>query len=213
MKIIDISPEIHSGLAVWPEDTPFKRHVLMDIDKGDHLGLSQVTTTLHLGAHTDAPNHYARGSDGIAKRSLNYYMGPCQVIEVNTQQGERIQVADLGDTKIKAPRVLFKTNSFPNPDQWNSNFCSLSVELIDYLAERNVILVGLDTPSVDSFESKELPAHHQIHHYNMAILEGIILVNVNEGEYGLVALPLKIKEGDASPVRAVLIDNNIFLPK
>ena len=205
MKIIDISPEISSELAVWPEDTPFSREVFMDTDQGDHLGLSKIQSTLHLGAHTDAPNHYAPKSPGISQRSLNYYFGPCQVIDTTTSKGERIKVGDLKDKKIQAPGVLFKTNSFPNPNQWNSDFCSLSVELVDYLAENFVILVGIDTPSVDPFESKKLEAHSKIHSHNMAILEGVVLKDVEAGLYQLSALPLKIKGGDASPVRAVLL--------
>jgi arylformamidase len=205
VKIIDISPEISNELAVWPGDTSFSRVVSMDTNKGDHLGLSKIETTLHLGAHTDAPNHYAKNSQGISDRSLNYYYGACQVIECRTQKGHRIKIEDLVSTNIQAPRVLFKTLSYPDPNNWNEDFCSLSTDLIDFLAEQNVILLGIDTPSIDPFLSKDLEAHHQVHKYNLAILEGIILTQVESGLYTLVALPLKIKEADASPVRAVLI--------
>jgi arylformamidase len=207
VKIIDISPEIHSGLSVWPGDTPFQRDILMDTDKGDHLGLSKVTTTLHLGAHTDAPNHYAPKSEGISERSLHYYLGPCQVIAVDTERGERIKPEDLKGQSIRAPRVLFKTGSFPDPDDWNDNFCSLSKELIEFLHQHHVILVGIDTPSVDPFDSKDLPSHKTIHEKNMAILEGIVLSEVEEGLYSLVALPLKMRNADASPVRAILVED------
>ncbi len=205
MKLIDISPEISSEMAVWPGDTPFSREIVMDTDQGDHLGLSKITTTLHLGAHTDAPNHYASQALGISERSLYSYYGPCQVIETQTLVGDRIEIKDLLEKDIKAPRVLFKTLSFPDPQKWNNNFCSLSIELIDFLAAQHVLLVGIDTPSIDPFESKALEAHHQIHKHNMAILEGIVLKDVRPGLYTLSALPLKIKGGDASPVRAILI--------
>lgn len=205
MEIIDISPLIHEGLGVWPGDTAYRRQVLMDTNQGDHLGLSKVTSTLHLGAHTDAPNHYAPNAAGIAERSLHYYYGPCQVITVDTKPGHRIEWQDLKGQDLQAPRVLFKTQSFPDPNQWNNDFCALSEGLVDELARRQVLLVGIDTPSVDLFDCKELKAHHKIHQYNMAILEGIVLDDVSDGTYTLCALPLKLKQADASPVRAVLL--------
>ncbi len=208
MKLIDISPEISADLDVWPGDTPFSREVSMDTDKGDHLGLSKVQTTLHLGAHTDAPNHYAKKAEGIGDRSLHYYWGSCQVITTSTKKGERIQWSDLKSQDIQAPRVLLKTSSFPDPNQWNNDFSALSVELVNQLAKHNVILVGIDTPSVDLFDCKELQAHQQIFKYNMAILEGIVLNQIDDGVYHLSCLPLKIRHGDASPVRAVLADTD-----
>ena len=208
MKIIDISPLIHEGIGVWPGDTPYKREVSMDTDSGDHMGLSKVTTTLHLGAHTDAPNHYATKSDGISERSLNYYYGPCQVITVKTEKGNRIAWDDLSTKEIKAPRILLKTKSFPDPNNWNNDFCALSEELVEELASKNTLLIGIDTPSVDLFECKELKAHKKIHEHNLAILEGIVLDDVEDGLYTLCSLPLKIKDADASPVRAVLLPHS-----
>ena len=82
---------------------------------------------------------------------------------------------------------------------------ALSEDLVDKLAENNVLLVGIDTPSVDLFDCKELKAHNKIHKYNMAILEGVVLEHVEDGLYTLCSFPLKIKDGDASPVRAVLL--------
>ncbi len=205
MDIIDISPLISDAIGVWPGDTPYSRDVLMSTDSGDHMGLSKVTTTLHLGAHTDAPNHYVEQAAGIDQRSLHFYYGPCQVIECDVARGERIQVNDLSTSDIQAPRVLLKTGTFSNPDQWNDDFAALSVELVEFLSAKNVLLVGIDTPSVDLFHCKELLAHKAIHQSHMAILEGVVLDTVLEGQYTLCALPLKLKDADASPVRAVLL--------
>ena len=210
MKILDITPLVSENLAVWPGDTPYQRQVLMDIDKGDHLGLSKITTTLHLGAHADAPNHYAPQSAGIDERSLHPYLGPVQVVKANVPQGERITLDHLTDFKVQAPRLLFRTDSFLQPDVWCEDFCSLSPQLIESLAQQNVLTVGLDTPSIDPFSSRELESHKVVHKYNMAILEGLVLKDVEPGLYTLVALPLKLKGADASPVRAVLLPYQIF---
>ena len=173
-------------------------------DEERYLLLSSIRTTLHLGAHADAPNHYNPQGEDIASRKLNYYLGPCQVIKVEIPPGERIQPSHIQES-ITATRVLFRTDSFPSPSHFNKDFNSLSKELIDFLAHHKVILVGLDTPSVDPFDDESLQSHRTIDQHNMAILEGVVLSHVNPGLYQLVALPLPLRGGDASPVRAILL--------
>lgn len=202
--IYDISPVIHEGIAVFPGDTPFKSEFLMQTSEGDHLTLSKFSGTVHLGAHTDAPNHYAKDEEGISDRSLDYYLGLAQVIRLDIPTNTRIKPEHLINKKIMAPRVLFFTGSFPNPDQWTNDFCALSAAVVQWLYSQNVKLVGIDTPSIDLAEDKFLESHKAIHQHNMAILEGIVLDKVPEGLYELIALPLKIKGADASPVRALL---------
>jgi arylformamidase len=205
MRILDISPTLHPGVAVWPGDVPFSRSVALSIADGAHLDLSSITTTVHVGAHTDAPSHYAGGADAIDVRPLELYLGPCQVIAVDVARGARI-VPDDVTVSIVAPRVLFRTGTFPDPDAWNDDFASLSPELVAWLHERGVRLVGLDTPSVDPMTSKALESHTAIAARDMAVLEGVVLADVEPGVYTLIALPLKLAGADASPVRAVLLD-------
>ena len=206
MKIIDITPLVSERLAVWPGDVPFSRSIALDVEKGDNITLSALNTSVHLGAHTDAPNHYAKDSAGISTRPLELYYGPCQVIRVNLPQGSRIRPEHIAQ-EIQAERVLFATGSFPDPEHFNEDFCSLSAELVHHLAKQGVRLVGIDTPSVDLCHDKALESHTAIHEHDMGILEGVVLDEVNEGLYTLIALPLKIENADASPVRAVLIDS------
>jgi arylformamidase len=205
MRYFDISPEISPKTAVFPGDTPFSRTVCLDFKKGDHLLLSSIAGSVHLGAHADAPNHYHAGGRGIDSRSLEYYLGDCELVDVSVPRGSRVRPEHLAGRKIKAPRVLFRTRSFPNPERWNSDFCSLSPELIEVLVAQGVKLVGIDTPSVDPEDSKELESHQAIWKNDLAILEGLILDDVPEGVYTLIALPLRLKDLDASPVRAILV--------
>jgi arylformamidase len=201
--IYDITPPITPKLAVWLGDTPPTREVLMDMPRGDNITLSTLRTTVHLGAHADGPNHYGKGAPAIDERSLDYYLGPCQVIRVNVARATRISPSEL-KRKVTVPRILFATGTYPDPENWNSDFAALSVELLDFLHERGVITVGIDTPSVDLFESKDLPAHKAMLRHNMSILEGLVLKDVPEGIYELIALPLRLVGFDASPVRAIL---------
>ncbi len=203
-KIYDISPAITPNLPVWPGDTPPSREVLLDMIRGDNITLSTLRATVHLGAHADGPNHYGKNAPAIHERSLDYYLGPCQVLRVNVARSTRIIPAML-PRELMMPRVLFATGTYPDPQNWNADFAALSVELIDLLHDRGVITVGIDTPSVDLFESKDLPAHKALLRHDMAILEGLVLNDAPEGAYELVALPLPLVGFDASPVREVLI--------
>ena len=202
--IIDISPVISPSIAVFPGDKPFSSKEALSFENGDHLMLSSISSTVHLGAHTDAPCHYKKGGESIENAKLNNYVGTAQVIEVTIERGERISVKDIGNQEILAPRVLFKTNSFPNPNNWNNDFNALSPELVDFLHSEGVFLVGIDTPSVDLAEDKDLLTHTKIAEHDLSILEGIVLKDVKAGLYELIALPLPLKGLDASPVRAIL---------
>jgi arylformamidase len=203
MTLIDISPVIDADIAVWPGDTPYVRTVNTDMAAGENLTLSDIRSTVHVGAHADAPSHYVAAGEDIASRSLDYYVGPCVVLHVDGVRGRRIMPADLRGKDI-APRVLLRTGTFPDPRAWNDDFASLSPELVDHLHERGVITIGIDTPSVDPMESKALEAHQALARHDMANLEGLVLDGVAEGRYELIALPLRLAGADGSPVRAVL---------
>jgi arylformamidase len=203
-QLIDISPTLTPDIAVWPGDVPFSRSVALDMGQGDNLTLSSITTTVHVGAHTDAPSHYGRQAPGIGERPLSRYYGPCEVIAVDVGLGQRILPRHLPGA-VKAERVLFRTQTFPDPNQFNRDFASLSPELVDHLADQGVLLVGLDTPSIDLFDDAVLLSHNAVLRRDLAVLEGIVLDHVLPGLYTLIALPLKIAGCDASPVRAVLL--------
>ncbi len=203
-KLQDVSPLIHEGIAVWPQDVPFSRTLSVDTNAGSHLTISSINTTLHLGTHTDSPNHFLEKSIGIDQADLSKYLGPCQVISVTTKRGQKIAVSDLNGVEIRAQRILFRTCSFPNPNFFNTDFVALSSDVIEYLALQNVKLVGIDTPSVDLFDSKDLLAHKATQKQKMGILEGLVLEPILDGFYEMFALPLKLQNADASPVRVAL---------
>jgi len=208
--IYDISPPLSPRLAVWPGDTPLSREVLCEIGPPtgtrklvSNITLSTLRATVHLGAHADAPSHYGAGAPAIHERSLDYYVGPCQLVRVSVGRGARVTPEMLPDP-VRAERVLIATGTFPDPERFNTDFAALSPDLVRRLHEQGVRLIGIDTPSVDLFDSKDLPSHHEFLRCDMAILEGLILRDVPEGLYELIALPLKLIGFDASPVRAVL---------
>ena len=202
--LIDISPVVDDSIHVWPGDTPFVHRVNTDMHAGANLTLSEIRTTVHVGAHADAPRHYVTDGIDIATRRLDYYVGRCVVLHIRVRRGERITPEHLEGKVLSAPRVLLRTGTFPDPRNWNNDFASLSPALIDDFYQHGVMLIGIDTPSVDPFDSKALEAHQAFARNDMAMLEGLVLDHVEEGEYELIAPPLRLRGADASPVRAVL---------
>src|SRR5436190_986462 len=83
------------------------------------------------------------------------------------------------------PRVLFRTDSFPDPERWNEDFASLSPELVEMFASAGVLLIGIDTPSVDPFSDRRLEAHRELAARGLAHLEGLVLASVEPGFYTL----------------------------
>ena len=203
-EIRDITRSITGSMAVFPGDTPFSREILCDLDRGDNITLSTIRSTVHLGTHADGPNHYGQGGRSVEEQPLDLYVGDCQVIRVDVEPGRRVGVADLRDTSVELPRVLIATDSAPDSERWYPDFNGLEPELVDHLADAGVRLVGVDVPSVDSADSKDLPAHRRFFERDLAIIEGLDLRGVDEGRYELIALPLKLVGFDGSPVRAIL---------
>jgi len=204
----DISPSLDERIAVWPGDTAFSRELVAEIGAPGsewNLAVSAIRTTVHVGAHADAPNHFNRDGVGIDAVPLIPYRGLCQVIDLAKARGSLIVPEDLRCLSLRAPRLLFKTGSFPDPQQFNTDFVAFSPELIPWLKAKGMILIGIDTPSVDPFSSKSLPAHHATRSGSgVSILEGLDLSEISAGLYELVALPLRLQGADASPVRATL---------
>lgn len=228
---VDVSPSLDREIAVWPGDVAFERSLTSQLAEAEagaapwQLLVSSIRTTLHVGAHADAPNHFTENAPGIDRVPLSPYRGRCQVIELDKPRGSLITPEDLAplvhpQRALRAPRVLFKTGSFPDPRRFNEDFVAIASDTLRWLAQQGVVLVGLDTPSVDPFHSKTLPAHHATRGVAaddittpsvatrsgaaLAILEGLELAHVDPGLYELVALPLRLRDADASPVRAVL---------
>jgi arylformamidase len=201
--LYDLSPTVHANLPVWPGDTPFQVELAWSIAAGAAVNLSAITTTPHLGSHADAPFHTEPRGETAAELSLEPFLGPCRVVEVPgvpLLEPRHLEGVELGNP----PRLLLKTGSVSDWRRFPERFSALSPELAALLGERGIVLVGLDTPSVDPFTSKTMDAHHALCRRGVAILEGLLLDGVPPGLYELIALPLKLAGVDASPVRAVL---------
>lgn len=204
-NIIDITHPIIAGTTTaWPGDTPPSREILMHLDRGDPVTLSTLHSTVHLGTHADGPCHYASGAEGVGEVELEHYIGPCRVIRVNGSPRTRVTVEDLGDVPLDTPRILIDTGTFTTMDVFNEDFAALDPDLVDHLAEHGVVTIGLDSPSVDIIDARDIPAHGRCRVHGIAILEALKLGGVEPGRYELMAQPLKLMGFDGSPIRAIL---------
>lgn len=202
--LIDISPAIRPSLPVWPGDAPVEFERTWSIGPECPVNVSKISLSTHTGAHVDAPFHFDADGQTIDQVTLDTYVGPCRVIHVIGARGTVTPGQVAGHLEGCPPRVIFRTYEKAPQGAWDSGFCAIAPETIDLLAAGGVRLVGLDTPSLDPESSKTMDAHLAVCRHGMVILEGLVLDAVAEGDYELIALPLKLAGLDASPVRAVL---------
>ncbi len=202
MRLWDISPVISPATPCFPGDTAYAQRWTAEIGPGCPVNVSAITRSPHLGAHADAPLHYSAGAAAIGDVDLSPFLGPCRVIHA-IDKGPLILPEHLAHAIGLPPRVLVRSCRRA-PTTWSPSFSAFAPRTIAWLAERGVRLVGIDSQSVDPAESKTLDSHQQLLAHDMRVLENLVLDEVNEGDYELIALPLKLAHADASPVRAVL---------
>ena len=202
-RLWDISPPVSPDAPAFPGDTKYAQRWSAQIGPGCPVNVSAITMSPHLGAHADAPLHYGRDADPIGAVDLEPFLGPCRVIHA-IDTGALVTRDHLAHAaRSLPPRVLVRTRERAALE-WTSEFAAFAPDTIAWLASIGVRLVGIDTASVDPAESKTLDAHQQLLKHDMRVLENLVLDDVLEGDYELIALPLKLTMACASPVRAVL---------
>jgi arylformamidase len=202
-RLWDISPPISSTTPAFPGDTVYQQRWAAQIGPGCPVNVGAITMSPHLGAHADAPLHYGRDAAAIGFVDLDPFLGRCRVIHA-IDKGALITRAHLEHaTSNLPPRVLVRT-CVKARATWSADFSAFAPETIAWLASLGVRLVGIDTPSVDPADSKTLDSHMQLLAHDLRVLENLVLDQVDAGDYELIALPLKLTEACASPVRAVL---------
>lgn len=203
-RIWDITPALRPGIPVWPGDTAYEEVRTWAMGPGCPVNVSRVAFSTHTGAHADAPLHYDADGWPAGELDLSLYLGPCRVLDVRGCEA-RVPVDALkGKLAGTPPRVILKTYTRNPVDRWDADFTAVQPDAIDMLADHGVRLVGIDTPSLDLQESKTMEAHDRVRARGLAILEGLVLDEVEPGDYELIALPLKLANLDAAPVRAIL---------
>jgi arylformamidase len=204
-QLWDISPPVHANSPVFPGDARYEQHWAATIAPGCPVNVSTITLSPHTGAHADAPLHYDTEGASVGALDLSPFLGPCRVIHaigvMPLVQWEHVEHA-IDDSL--PPRVLVRTYERMPVNNWDGALAAYAPQTIERLADLGVTLVGIDTASIDPADSKPLDSHQVIRRRGLRVLENLVLDDVPEGDYELIALPLKLITADASPVRAVL---------
>ena len=205
-RLYDISQPLRPDLPVWPGDTPFGLERTWVLEGDCPVNVSRLTLSTHSGAHADAPLHFDPAGAAIDAVDLVPYLGPAQLLSV-TEGPERIAAGEvMPRLEPGTRRVLLRTfEAFPH-DAWPSHFRTPAPDLVEALGAAGVRLLGIDGPSLDPQDAKDLVSHQALGRWRMAVLEGLVFDGVPDGRYELIAPPLRLSGADASPVRALLRD-------
>jgi arylformamidase len=202
-RFYDITIPVREGMAVWPGDTEYAFHLGWSMAEGEAVNVGTVTMSVHTGTHADAPFHFDANGAGMGEVDLAPYIGPAVVVDVTGQNPipwEAFKDVDFTPT----PRLLLKTGAWTDYNRFPDAVPVLTIEAVEQLGKGGVLLLGVDVPSVDELDSKDLPIHHALNNAGVRILESLDLRAVSPGIYHLTALPLRLMGTDGSPVRAIL---------
>lgn len=203
-RLWDISPPVQTGSPVFPGDTAYHQTWAARISPGCPVNVSWITLSPHTGAHADAPLHYAPDGAPVGMLALEPFLGPCRVVHA-IGAAPLIEWHHLAHALERLPpRLLVRTYARAPLTQFDPGLAAYAPQTLERLADAGVRLVGIDTASIDPADSKTLPSHQVIRARGLRVLENLVLDDVPEGDYELIALPLKLTTADASPVRAVL---------
>ena len=206
--VYDISVRLGDESIDYPGDTPYSRELIWNIKDSNICDLSKLVMSAHSGTHVDTPAHFIEGAGTLDSYTIQDFILPAQV--VNIEDNEAIRPAELKNVNIEpGDALLFKTDNSVsgrcNTSNFSESFVYLSSEAAELCVEKEASLVGIDYITIEKYGDEAFPAHRRILGNNILVLEGINLREVRQGRYTLLCLPLKIKGGEASPVRAVLL--------
>ena len=199
-----MSVALRDGLVPWPGDPPFRLRRVSDLARGDVCTFSTLSMSAHAGTHIDAPLHYLRRGLSVDRFPLDATVGPARIITIRNPRV--IDIDELRPHRIrKGERLLFKTrnSSRRQAGMFFKNYVAVSCEAARYLASRDLRAVGIDGPSVGSFE-RGAETHRILLGAGIWIVEWLDLRRTRSGLYDLICLPLRIVGGDGAPARAIL---------
>ncbi|MBI3418431.1 MAG: cyclase family protein [Verrucomicrobia bacterium] len=205
-KWIDISVALHSGMVHWPGDPACSIERMKNMDKGDVCNVSAMQMCAHVGTHMDGPVHFIKNGDGLDTLPFDATIGPARVIEIKDK--ESVKPAELIPHKLRrGERILLKTHN--STRCWKTNefvkdFVYISKEAAQHIVDRGVRTIGVDYLSVGGFFKDGVETHNILLGAKVWIIEGLNLSKIKPGKYELLCLPVKVRDSDGAPARALL---------
>jgi len=209
MTIYDISLSISPNLPTWPGDPGLKLEQYESMDKGAHYNATQISSSVHLGTHVDAPRHFLKDGSTVEQLPLEVLTGPCYVTQLpDGIDAITAEVLDRTEITSEMKRVLFGTSNShywaKGESKFQTDFVAITEDGAEWLVERGVQLVGIDYLSIAPYD-ESIPTHTVLLKAGVVVVEGLNLANIMRGFYDLYCLPLKIAGSDGAPARAILI--------
>jgi arylformamidase len=206
LMIYDVSMTLEPGMLVFEGDPPYEVTHPLQIAKGDLCNLSVLCFGSHTGTHIDAPRHFIEGGASVDELPLEHFFGPARLLEF--PGAEWITAGDLEENGLGEEKILLlktRNSALLEKSVFDRTFTGISEDAARYLASAGIRTVGIDYLSIEGYGSQAYPVHQLLLGNGIVILEGLRLAGVPPGRYQLAALPIKIREGNGSPVRAILI--------
>jgi arylformamidase len=206
MKLHDITVAISPALPVYPGDPAVEIEKLSCLARGDVCAVSRVSFGTHTGTHLDPPSHFVAGGRALDELPLDVLIGRSRVVEVGDARAIDVGVLEKFDLN-GVERVLFKTRNsrlWRAATEFTPDYAYIEADAAEKLVGMGVLLVGIDYLSVEKFDFDVPRTHYALLRNNVVVVEGLDLSGVEAGDYELICLPLKIKDGDGAPARVVL---------
>ena len=209
--IYDITLTISGNMVIWPKDPKVVINSARSISNGDSCNVTQLEMGSHTGTHIDAPYHFDDKGQKIDQLELETLTGSVSVYRISNSK--EISLKEVKELPLEGKtRVLFKT---VNSARWQSgttqfieDYVYVTNDAAKYLVDTGIKLVGIDYLSIEKYGSKGHETHKTFLENSVILVEGLNLSSVPPGNYELIALPLKIKDGDGSPARVILTQFN-----
>lgn len=204
-KIYDISVDIQTGMPTYPGDAKFKSLKLKSVDQ-DGYEIHRLTLGNHTGTHVDAPAHFIQDGATVTELPLDILNGRTRVVEIHDK--EKVSLEELQNVKLDNDfRILIKTRNsslWKSKKRFQKKYVYLTLDAAKYLADNDIKLIGFDYLSLEKFGDSEHPVHRYLLGNQVIILEGLNLSNIEEGDYEMFCLPLKLAGLDGAPARVIL---------
>lgn len=204
MKLVDLSHPMEHGQQTFPSDPK-----LSIVSHGNirtlKYNITQIVMSSHQGTHLDAMYHFLDDGKTLDQMPLDWFYGPAHVLRIPKNAGEEITIEDFLPFEallVPEAKIIYETGWFRNfgDDNFFDDFPSLTQEASEYLAGRNIRMLGMDTPtpSRDWYE-----VHHILLKKEIVIVESLTNLNQVPAEFTFIGFPLNLKGRDGSPIRAV----------
>jgi arylformamidase len=203
--IYDISLTLEPEMPIYPGDAPYALEPMLRIAEGAVCNLSRLVMGTHTGTHIDAPWHFHEQGKRVEQIPLERLIGQAWVADVRGHPAITAEVLQRARIPL-VTRLLLKTDNSTLWQQrkFQKKFVYLTADAADWLIQHMISVVGVDYLSIEQFGAPEPVVHRKLCGAGIVIIEGLNLSAVSEGEYELLCMPLKIRDGDGAPARVAL---------